>query len=183
MGIFDKIKDAIFGHHAGGAAHEAGMAPKPGAQAGAPAPVDPMKTGSTASTAPAANPAPSATPVPSQTSTPTSTSAPASPAPTSSAGAGAPSGGAATHGPVDVSAILDKAVKDKGQKLDWRHSIVDLMKALGMEASLSERKELAHELHYDGDMNDSGKMNMFLHKALLKRLSENGGTVPADLLD
>ncbi len=52
-----------------------------------------------------------------------------------------------------------------------------------MEASLSERKELAQELHYDGDMNDSGKMNMFLHKALLKRLSENGGTVPADLLD
>ena len=57
------------------------------------------------------------------------------------------------------------------------------MKALGMDASLSERKELAEELGYSGDQNDSSKMNIWLHKALLKKLSENGGKVPAELLD
>ena len=78
---------------------------------------------------------------------------------------------------------MNAAVKKSGQKLDWRHSIVDLMKALGMDASLDERKELAQELGYSGDAHDSAKMNTFLHKALMKRLSENGGKVPADLLD
>ena len=174
MGIFDKIKDAIFGHHASGQVSQAGAAGGSGSAAGTASPVDPVKTGSTASPAPEANPAPTASPVPTQTTAPTSTSAPLSPA---------GSAGSAATGPVDVAAILDKAVKEKGQKLDWRHSIVDLMKALDMEASLAERKELAQELHYDGDPGDSGKMNMFLHKALLKRLSENGGTVPAELLD
>jgi len=57
------------------------------------------------------------------------------------------------------------------------------MKALGMDASLSERKELADELGYTGDQSDSATMNMWLHKALLKKLSENGGKVPAELLD
>ncbi len=79
--------------------------------------------------------------------------------------------------------VLDAAVKKNGQKLDWRRSIVDLMKAVGMDASLTERKELATELGYTGDKNDSATMNIFLHKALLKKLSENGGKVPADLLD
>jgi len=78
---------------------------------------------------------------------------------------------------------LNEAVKKSGQKLDWRHSIVDLMKALGMDASLEERKELAQELGYSGDAHDSAKMNTFLHKALMTKLSENGGKVPADLLD
>ncbi len=84
---------------------------------------------------------------------------------------------------VDIEPVLDAAVQKSGQKLDWRHSIVDLMKALGMDASLEERKELAHELGYSGDAHDSAKMNMFLHKALMKKLAENGGKVPADLLD
>lgn len=84
---------------------------------------------------------------------------------------------------VDVAAVLDAAVKKSGQKLDWRRSIVDLMKALGMDASLQERKELADELGYKGDKNDSATMNIWLHKALVKALSENGGKVPADLLD
>lgn len=84
---------------------------------------------------------------------------------------------------VDVAEQLDRATRDHGEKLDWRHSIVDLMKALGMDASLQERKELAKELNYEGDMGDSAKMNMYLHKTLLRRLSENGGKVPADLLD
>lgn len=84
---------------------------------------------------------------------------------------------------VDIAPVLDAAVKKSGQKLDWKHSIVDLMKALGMDASLSERKELAEELGYTGDQSDSATMNMWLHKALLKKLSENGGKVPAELLD
>jgi hypothetical protein len=82
-----------------------------------------------------------------------------------------------------VAAQFDAAVKSSGQKLDWKHSIVDLMKALGMDASLSERKELAQELGYTGELNGSAEMNTWLHKALLKKLSENGGKVPAELLD
>jgi hypothetical protein len=103
----------------------------------------------------------------------------------SSAAAPAPSAQAAPtqSAPVDIATILDAAVRKSGQKLDWKHSIVDLMKALGMDASLSERKELAGELGYSGDTGDSASMNIFLHKALLKKLSENGGKVPADLLD
>jgi hypothetical protein len=85
--------------------------------------------------------------------------------------------------PVDVAAILDAAVAKNGQKLDWRRSIVDMMKALGMDASLQERKELADELGFTGDKNDSASLNIWLHKALLKALADNGGKVPADLLD
>jgi hypothetical protein len=74
-------------------------------------------------------------------------------------------------------------VKKSGQKLDWRRSIVDLMKALDLDSSLSARKELAAELNYTGDMNDSATMNMWLHKALMKKLADNGGKVPAELTD
>ncbi|WP_312403239.1 DUF3597 domain-containing protein [Rhizobium sp.] len=109
------------------------------------------------------------------------TAATSSPAP--AAASTAPAASPSTSAPVDVAPILDAAVKKSGQKLDWRHSIVDLMKALGMDATLSERKELAAELGYTGDTGDSAKMNMWLHKALMKKLSENGGKVPADLLD
>lgn len=84
---------------------------------------------------------------------------------------------------VDVTAILDTAVKQKGQKLEWRRSIVDLMKALDLDSSLANRKELARELSYTGDTNDSATMNIWLHKALMKKLAENGGKVPADLAD
>ncbi|MDQ0560739.1 hypothetical protein QO004_002528 [Rhizobium mesoamericanum] len=84
---------------------------------------------------------------------------------------------------VDIEDVLDEAVRNSGQKLDWRHSIVDLMKAVGLDASLHERWELARELGYAGDTNDSAKMNTFLHKTLMKRLSENGGKVPPALLD
>lgn len=89
----------------------------------------------------------------------------------------------AAAAPVDVAAIMDAAVKASGQKLDWRHSIVDMMKALNLDSSLSARKELATELNYTGDMNDSAKMNIWLHKALMKALAENGGHVPAELID
>ncbi|KAF5883322.1 DUF3597 domain-containing protein [Rhizobium sp. PEPV16] len=147
MGIFDKIKHAIFGEAKAAEPVAAGApktepAPPPAAPSADPRP------------APAA-PAPQSKPVPTATGTAT----------------------------VDIVPILDAAAKKSGQKLDWRRSIVDLMKAVGMDASLTERKELAAELGYTGDTNDSAKMNMWLHKALMKRLSENGGKVPADLLD
>lgn len=90
---------------------------------------------------------------------------------------------ASSGAPVDVAAIMDAAVKKNGQKLDWRRSIVDMMKALDLDSSLSARKELADELGYTGDKNDSATMNVWLHKALMKALAENGGKVPADLLD
>jgi hypothetical protein len=84
---------------------------------------------------------------------------------------------------VDVAPILDKAVKDSGQQLNWKTSIVDLLKALKIDSSLTARKELAHELGYTASTDDSATMNLWLHKAVIKKLSENGGKVPAELLD
>lgn len=84
---------------------------------------------------------------------------------------------------IDVGAILDKAAKESGQTLNWRTSIVDLMKALEIDSSLSSRKALAAELSYEGNTDDSAAMNIWLHKQVLTKLAANGGTVPADLLD
>jgi len=66
--------------------------------------------------------------------------------------------------------------------LNWKHSIVDLMKLVGMDSSFTARKQLAAELQYSGDPNDSASMNVWLHKEVLKKLSENGGKVPQELL-
>jgi hypothetical protein len=82
---------------------------------------------------------------------------------------------------VDVAAIVDKAAASKGEKLAWRTSIVDLMKALGLDSSLAARKELAKELHYTGNTNDSAAMNVWLHKQVMSKLAENGGKLPADI--
>jgi type IV secretory pathway VirB10-like protein len=85
---------------------------------------------------------------------------------------------------VDVVAKLEQLAAANPQKLNWRTSIVDLMKLLGMESSLAERKELAAELGYPKDeMGDSAKMNVWLHKQVLRRIAENGGNVPKELLD
>ena len=83
--------------------------------------------------------------------------------------------------PVDVAAIVDKAAAATGEKLAWRTSIVDLMKALGLDSSLSARKELAKELSYTGDTNDSATMNIWLHTQIMGKLAANGGTLPADI--
>lgn len=92
-------------------------------------------------------------------------------------------GGVATPAaPVDVAAILDGLAAKNPEKLDWKHSIVDLLKLLGLDSSLAERKELAADLKYTGDTNDSATMNMWLHKEVMRKLAENGGKVPADLL-
>lgn len=85
--------------------------------------------------------------------------------------------------PVDVEAMLEDMAAANPQQLNWRTSIVDLMKLVGMESSLAERKELADELGYTGDKSDSAAMNIWLHKEVLKKLQENGGKVPASLLD
>jgi hypothetical protein len=85
--------------------------------------------------------------------------------------------------PVDVAAILDAAVKAKTEKLNWRVSIVDLMKALDLDSSLAARKELAKDLNYSGtDADGSAAKNIWLHKALMKTLAENGGKIPKELL-
>lgn len=108
---------------------------------------------------------------------PTPTASPqAQPTPAPQAQAPAPQ-------PVDIEAVLEDMAADNPQKLNWRTSIVDLMKLVGMESSLQERKELADELGYSGGKSDSAAMNIWLHKAVLKKLEENGGKVPASLMD
>jgi hypothetical protein len=107
----------------------------------------------------------------------------ATPGATPSAGGGTSSGGApaAPAQTVDVAPILDKAVAAKGEKLAWRTSIVDLMKALDIDSSFSARKELAKELGYTGDSNDSASMNIWLHKQVMTKLAANGGKLPPEI--
>ncbi len=110
------------------------------------------------------------------------------------AGGGAPAGGAAQGAGaaaqpqaipvVDVVAQLEQRAAANPQKLNWRTSIVDLLKLLDMDSSLAARKELATELGCPPNlMSDSAQMNMWLHKKVLERIAANGGNVPADLLD
>ena len=83
--------------------------------------------------------------------------------------------------PVDVEAILNKLAAQSKEKLNWRLSIVDLMKLLNLDSSLTARKALADELHYTGNKNDSATMNIWLHKQVMQKLADNGGKVPDDL--
>jgi hypothetical protein len=108
----------------------------------------------------------------------------AAPAGGGAAAGGGSSGGAAAApaaATVDVAPILDKAVAAKGEKLAWRTSIVDLMKALDIDSSLGARKDLAKELGYTGDTNDSASMNIWLHKQVMTKLAANGGKLPPDI--
>jgi 3-oxoacyl-ACP reductase-like protein len=112
----------------------------------------------------------------------------AAPAPAPAAGttgtAGAAAAPAATlNQQVDVEEILTNMQKQSGQQLNWRTSIVDLLKLLNLDSSLQARKELAAELNYTGDTNDSASMNIWLHKQVMTKLAQNGGKVPADLQD
>jgi hypothetical protein len=104
---------------------------------------------------------------------------------TTAAAAAAPSPAAAVPpGPtVDVAAVLD-ALNDKAtQELNWKHSIVDLMKLLSLDSSLAARKELAKELHCGGDTGDSATINVWLHKQIMTNLAANGGKLPDELKD
>jgi hypothetical protein len=116
------------------------------------------------------------------------TKASATPASGGAAAGGAAAGGAtatASSGApaqaVDVAAIVDKAVAAKKEKLEWRTSIIDLMKALDIDSSLGARKELAKELGYTGDTNDSATMNIWLHKQVMAKLAANGGKLPPEI--
>ena len=116
----------------------------------------------------------------------------AAPAPASAsaqpAAAAAPAAAPPTAAPaapakaVDVAAILDGLAAKNSEKLDWKKSIVDLMKLVGMDSSFTARKQLAQELNYTGDPNDSASMNVWLHKQVLVKIAENGGKVPKELL-
>jgi Domain of unknown function (DUF3597) len=101
------------------------------------------------------------------------------PAPTPSTVAAAPTAPAMPE--VDVENVLSAMAAKNSEKLNWRTSIVDLMKLLGLDSSLTARKQLAGELHYSGDTNDSATMNMWLQKQVMDKLAANGGKVPADL--
>lgn len=156
MSIFSNIVSKLFGHSTAQAAPASAAAPPAEGGAQAPNPAD------AASTGPAATPAAAA------------------------ASGGAAAGAATAPTPtalvdVDVAQILDGLVAKRGEKLDWRRSIVDLLKALDLDSSLSARKELAHELHYTGSTDDTATMNVWLIKQVLQKLKENGGKLPADL--
>ena len=121
---------------------------------------------------------------PSADKTPTSSTGGSAPAVSSAGSAsGSPKAGAGASAQpqVDVEAVLVKLASQNKEKLDWQKSIVDLMKLLDLDSSLSARKELAKELNYAGDMNDSARMNVWLHKQVMVKLAENGGKVPDSL--
>lgn len=161
MGIFGDILNKLRGKAkpaqagaAGGAAAGTGAAAGAGTTAGTSA----GTTGGAPATAPASGAAPAAP------------QAQASAAPTMLAD-------------VDVEKIMDQLVSESGQKLNWRTSIVDTLKALGIDSSLEHRKSLAQELKYDGDMNDSAAMNIWLQKRVMKELASHGGKLPPELMD
>ena len=113
--------------------------------------------------------------------TPLASGAPATPAPhgTATAGGAPATGKAMTQ--ADVEAMIRKIADTQSERLDWQRSIVDLMKLLKLDSSFTARKQLAQELHYGGDMNDSASMNVWLHKQVMIKLAENGGKVPDEL--
>jgi len=110
-----------------------------------------------------------------------SSAAPSPAAPSSTASSSAAPSSAAPARTVEVAPILDKAVAAHKEKLEWRTSIVDLMKALDIDSSLAARKELAKELGYTGDTNDSASMNVWLHKQVMAKLAANGGKLPPEI--
>jgi hypothetical protein len=166
MSMLGKIMDAVFGSRAQ-AAPTAGSTTAPTGSAPPP------------TAAPAATPSTAAAPQPTGTAAGLgqADAAPQSPATADTSTAA----GSSAAGDVDVASVLDKAVEARGEQLNWRTSIVDLMKALGLDSSITARKELAADLDYTGDTSDSATMNIWLHKRLMQKLAENGGRLPSDL--
>jgi hypothetical protein len=123
-----------------------------------------------------------------KSASPAASTQPAAPPPASTSDARTKAPGTAESGAatatlerVDVAVVLTNLASQNREKLDWRRSIVDLMKLLNLDSSLAARKQLAQELHYSGDMNDTASMNIWLHRQVMQKLAENGGRVPADL--
>lgn len=158
MSIFGSILSKIMHHgEASAAAAPSGTtASSTSPPSAAPTPTSTLQTGA----------APGSTAGSSQDSSSPGAVASASPTPT---------------GTVDVGAVLDGLAAKNSQTLDWKHSIVDMMKLLDLDSSLTARKELAGELHYTGDTGDSASMNLWLHKQVMQKLAANGGKVPDDL--
>lgn len=163
MSMFGSIMSAIFRPSAATAteAHPAPASPAP----------NPAPASAKPDAAPATDTA--ATPAPAQTGS--AAAPPPAPHPD-------PAGALLAHEHIDVEAVLNGLAADHEEDLDWRRSIVDLMKLLRLDSSLTARKDLARELHYGGDMNDSAAMNVWLHRQVMNKLADNGGKVPADLL-
>jgi 3-oxoacyl-ACP reductase-like protein len=156
MSIFSKIKTAIFGEHGPlGGQFSGHKEAKP-----SPAPAQ----------------APQAQPKPAPTAPQAAPAAAAQPAPVQAA--------PAAQQPVDVEQVLTGIAQKKGNPdLNWRTSIVDLMKLLDLDSSLANRKELATELGYTGATDGSAEMNIWLHKAVMRELEKSGGAVPASMKD
>jgi len=151
MSVFGSIASAIFGSK-----HAAGVTP-----AATPSSSAPSSTGTAA-----ASPSPSST----------------SAAPPSAAPAATPAAAAANPiSRADVEAILQKVAADVREDLDWKKSIVDLMKLLKLDSGLGARKQLAQELGYAGALDGSAEMNIWLHKQVMTKLAESGGKVPDSL--
>lgn len=160
MSMFSKLMGRIFGK----SEEEAAPTPAP----------EPAAVEAPVEAAPATEPAPAAEAAPAVESAPAAEAAPA------------PEAAPVAISVVDVEANLAAMAKENSEDLDWKRSIVDLLKLVGMDSSFGARKELALELGYsqaDIDSKGSAEMNMWLHKQVMKKLAENGGTVPADLLD
>ncbi len=157
MSIFGSIMSSIFGKQVAVEGTTTVLA-----SASTPSQADATKAASPA----AATPAPEASKV-------GATRGPSAPAATPAPGKSAAA--------VDVAAILDQLKRSAGEELNWRVSIVDLMKLLKLDSSLSSRKELAKELGYTGSTSDSATMNIWLHKQVMTKLAENGGKVPDNL--
>jgi hypothetical protein len=163
MSIFGTIMSKIFQH---AEAASSGASPQPSAGAA------PESTGRPTS------PVASTPPIDHQAPT---TPSPAAPTQVAKNDNAQPASTVAQGAPVDVGAVLDGLAAKNGQRLDWKHSIVDTMKLLDMDSSLTARKALAEELHYTGNTNDSAGMNIWLHKQVMQKLADNGGKLPADL--
>ncbi len=162
MSIFQSIMNGIFGHR--------GQAAPTGATGG------PDHDNAPLSAAPDSAPdAPGHTAV-----KPASPGSTADPNPLSAAPDSAPEAHR-PRGAVDVVAVLTDLEKASGQTLDWRHSIVDLMKLLGIDSSLPARRELARELGYTTSTDDTAAMNVWLHRQVMQKVAANGGKVPAEL--
>ena len=122
----------------------------------------------------------------SATTTASTTASPPLPDASSAAAAGTAAQAtaqAAAPSNVDVEAVMNDIAAKNPQKLNWRTSIVDLMKLLDLDSSLNARKELATELGYSGAKDGSAEMNLWLHKQVMNKLAQNGGKVPAELRD
>jgi hypothetical protein len=167
MSLFESIKKAIFYN--------------PMARGTAQGKTDPAHATRPATPATATRPAAGTSTSQAKPASQPAAAAPASAAPVASTAAPASAPAANPPAAVDIEAVLDGLAARNPQKLNWRTSIVDLMKLVDLDSSLKHRQELAAELGYDGDRNDSAAMNIWLHRAVMKKLAENGGKVPATL--